>query len=347
MDIRRLGLRALLVALSLSLSLVFAEFIFRRFLPSLSPNRPDRALWQYDAELGWIGTPATSATLNFPWGPVEVSTNSLGLREEELSPVDTRPTILFIGDSFTWGFGLPKRERFTDLLQAKHPDVRIVNAGMSGYGTDQELLLLTRLLPRLSPKLVVAVPFENDLENNMSCEQYFYSKPCFELVDDALMLRPGPVLGQTLWQRISQFLFVETALGWTSHALVTSDYLRLPSSEESRRRPDRIDSVKRVPGWWRHRPDYQLTAALLKAMKIKAKLHGAEFAILIAPTNEDFSSALRELSTEIGVPCVDPAAHPSWDPTAVRFKTDEHWNALGHRLVAEAIESVIPWETYS
>ena len=65
--------------------------------------------------------------------------------------------MLFMGDSFVWGVDAEAEERFTDLLRGRIPDLAIVNAGVSGFGTDQEYLLLQRIWPKIEPKVVVLI----------------------------------------------------------------------------------------------------------------------------------------------------------------------------------------------
>src|SRR5262249_54310760 len=62
------------------------------------------AIYQYDAELGWLGDPNT--TKPFAMQSQHSAThNSAGLRDTELTE-DGRPRILFLGDSFVWGYGV-------------------------------------------------------------------------------------------------------------------------------------------------------------------------------------------------------------------------------------------------
>ena len=104
-------------------------------------------IYNYDAELGWF--PVTNSDVSFTgMRTIHVHHNSLGLRDIE--PDSTRkPAIAFFGDSFVWGYDAEQNERFTEILRAKLPESRIINAGVTAYGTDQEFLLLRRLWDRL------------------------------------------------------------------------------------------------------------------------------------------------------------------------------------------------------
>jgi hypothetical protein len=97
---------------------------------------------------------------------IRVQHNSLGLRDIEHDAAP-RPTIAFIGDSFVWGYDAEANERFTEVLRAKMPEYRIVNAGVTAYGTDQEYLVLRRLWERIKPDVVVLmVCVDNDRKEN-------------------------------------------------------------------------------------------------------------------------------------------------------------------------------------
>jgi lysophospholipase L1-like esterase len=124
-----------------------------------------------DPELGWLGDRA----------PMH---NSLGLRDIEFEQA-SKPAILFLGDSMVWGNGVERSERFTDLLRARLPDFTLVNAGISGYGTDQEYLLLTKLWDRIKPDVVMLVVcVQNDRNDNSANVRYEAYKPYFELARD-------------------------------------------------------------------------------------------------------------------------------------------------------------------
>jgi hypothetical protein len=114
---------------------------------------------EHDAELGWAPVPNKVQS-------ADIRINSIGLRDVELEPAG-KPTVAFVGDSFVFGLGVKAEQRFTDLLRRDLPEMRVVNVGVAGYGTDQELLLLKRLWPKLEPRVVVLIVcVDNDHEDN-------------------------------------------------------------------------------------------------------------------------------------------------------------------------------------
>jgi GDSL-like lipase/acylhydrolase family protein len=123
--------------------------------------------YQHDAEIGWSPIPNSIVSPSMP-STITVRHNSIGLRDDELQH-DSRPTILFLGDSFVWGFNVDNSERFTELLRPEFPDYRIVNAGVAGYGTDQAYLLARRIWDAVKPDIVVLMfCSENDRRDNSS-----------------------------------------------------------------------------------------------------------------------------------------------------------------------------------
>ncbi len=72
-----------------------------------------------------------------------------------------RPLILAIGDSLIAGYGLQAADSFPAQLQAAlhkaGPDVRVVNAGVSGDTTADVLRRLPRLLSALDQRPVLAI----------------------------------------------------------------------------------------------------------------------------------------------------------------------------------------------
>jgi len=150
--------------------------------------------YDFDAELGWMPVPGSVGTVQ-SFRTTHYKHNSLGLRDEEVS-LDAKPAIVFLGDSFVWGLDSEADERFSDLLKARIPDHKILAAGVSGFGTDQEYLLLQRIWPKVKPAVVVLIfCAQNDRQDNARRIYYFnYYKPYFATQPDgSLQLMGQPV----------------------------------------------------------------------------------------------------------------------------------------------------------
>jgi hypothetical protein len=187
---------ALTVLLVIALTLAAMELLLRvADFRELRQDASERSLaYGYDAELGWAPIPNSVSTVTTA-RTIHATHNSLGFRDVEFSP-DGRPAMLFIGDSFVWGVDAEANERFTDLLRNKLTQFTIVNAGVSGYGTDQEYLWLKRIWPKVRPAIVVLFfCTDNDRKDNSTNIRYGrYRKPYFEThPDGSLALRGQPV----------------------------------------------------------------------------------------------------------------------------------------------------------
>jgi hypothetical protein len=149
--------------------------------------------YRHDSELGWIPIPNATGTVALP-RTLALKNNSLGLRDIEFTP-GNKPTMLVLGDSNVWGYNVEDGERFSNLLRNELPNYVTVNAGVSGYGTDQEYLLLQRLWPSIKPRVVVLIfCVENDRNDNSSNVRYSSHKPYFATqTDGTLALRGQPV----------------------------------------------------------------------------------------------------------------------------------------------------------
>ena len=187
---------ALTVFLVAALTLAAMELLLRiADFRELRQDASEQSLaYGYDAELGWTPVPNSVSTVTTA-RTIHATHNSLGFRDIEFSP-DGRPVMLFIGDSFVWGVDAEADERFTDLLRNKLTQFTIVNAGVSGYGTDQEYLWLKRIWPKVRPAVVVLVfCTDNDRKDNSTNIRYRgYRKPYFDTrPDGSLALRGQPV----------------------------------------------------------------------------------------------------------------------------------------------------------
>lgn len=106
---------------------------------------------------------------------VPIRTNSLGLRSPAIEPVKPAGTtrILILGDSVAFGWGLRGEDTFASqlasLLATVYPDKRfeVINAGVSGYGTWQELDWLKQTGIALEPDVVIVQLHLNDAADNL------------------------------------------------------------------------------------------------------------------------------------------------------------------------------------
>lgn len=139
---------------------------------------------------------------------VHIQTNSMGLRSAEI-PATRVPgvrRVLALGDSFTFGDAVEQEEAWPHELEKRLNEgqstyrYEVINAGVSGYGTGQQLLLYRRLEGRLYPDLVmVGFSVVNDLLDNLCVDEGSYrpraDAPCFTMENGELTVRRPQLSG--------------------------------------------------------------------------------------------------------------------------------------------------------
>ena len=112
-----------------------------------------------------------------------ITTNRLGLRDDDASLI--QPNIICIGDSYTMGWGVQQDETFPARIE-KMTGQKVLNAGMSSFGTVRELRQLARL-DTSNCRWVVLQYCDNDMEevkkyidSNYRLQKKF-AHPCGEL----------------------------------------------------------------------------------------------------------------------------------------------------------------------
>jgi hypothetical protein len=117
-------------------------------------------LHRADPELVYVPRPDTTAEA--PHGLIRH--NHLGLRDDEEVSGEGRRRIVVLGDSLVWGDLLSLEETLpVQLAAALGDDSEVLNLGVSGYATWQELGWYRRLGRALKPDVVVVVYCLNDM----------------------------------------------------------------------------------------------------------------------------------------------------------------------------------------
>ena len=110
----------------------------------------------------------------------EVTINRVGLRSPEPLAPGTRPRVLVLGDSQTFGHGVgdeaPYPRRLQGLFEARGAAVEVVNAGMQGFSSDQSFKLFAKRLRGLEPDLVVFAHYWNDIPENITQALYLVAE---------------------------------------------------------------------------------------------------------------------------------------------------------------------------
>jgi hypothetical protein len=301
--------RLLLLVISLGITCLIAEgtlrFCFRKQLGLVQDERS--LLYRYDPGLGWFPVPNGRAHFRASRG-ITVVNNSDGFRAPEYVPT-TKPGVLFVGDSFVWGYDVEAEERFTEKLQDSHPEWAVYNLGISGYGTDQEYLLLQKYFDGFKPRVVFLVySIETDDDDNSTNARYGgYYKPYCTVEGNRLQLHGVPV------PRSERVFFAE-------HPGVTRFYLlRLLAR----------GYFKLAAPLELHNPSP--TGAIIRTMKMYVESKGAVFVAGLTGSDPEIEKYLRFY----GIPFVDLT-------TTLRYKDyGWHWTPEGHDFVARKVEEFL------
>ncbi len=110
-----------------------------------------------------------------------VDINSKGLRDREF-PYEKKDgvyRILFVGDSFIFGYGLEQEQSIPKLLEQKlrvyyeKKNIEVINAGITGWGSSQELDFIKLEAAKYKPNAIIFGFFLNDVEDTFSITSGF------------------------------------------------------------------------------------------------------------------------------------------------------------------------------
>lgn len=322
------------VVLLLLILTAVGEFASRILFPSLAPTQASRNFWTYDNLLGWDHQPNQSGIFKHPDFQVKVKLNSHGMRDKEYPLERTeKGRILVLGDSFGWGFGVEHEEIFSEIIERRHPEWEIINASVSGYGTDQQYLYLRSKGFRFQPDVIMLLFYENDFVNNAHSEQHWYNKPLFEFEEEKLILTNVPVPSASLKQELKRIVLGNTYL--LRHLYLRFRHLTdlAPWSNESAENGDRNASMRL--------DDHEVTQRLLLRIKKFAHQNRAQFVIVSVPMEMEKRQILNAFAKEHNIPYLPLDGAFSKVSEPVTFARDLHWNSVGHQIAAATIQEFL------
>jgi hypothetical protein len=317
-------------------------------------------------------------------GDSYVVINSDGWRDRERQKTKPANTvrIAVIGDSFTEAMHVPFEQTFCVLLEKKLPEcnafsgrqVEVLNLGVSGYGTAQELITLRQKVWEYSPDIVLLVfTTYNDLYDNSRALGKNEAVPYFvyrngELVYDASFrdsanYRKSNSSVNKLGRWLNDHLRVAQLIEQTYVvARLRLSQWRSPSAPfwtngEIYREPQNDD--------WREA--WHVTEELIKQMRDEVEQRGTKFLfvtgsnpIQVYPDARERESFMRQIGqTSLFYPNLRLKAmaereHIDFMDLAAPMQAyvdqnkvllhssvngigNGHWNAAGHRVVADLI----------
>jgi len=130
-------------------------------------TRTPRAIYRLDDRYGYVHVPNST-----DWERARgyTATYTIDGDGHRVMPAPPAPsgTVVFLGDSFTFGLGVADRETYPYVLAKRHwQNLRVVNAAVDGWGLTQAYLALTDMLERPPvPNAVILAIIADDLRRS-------------------------------------------------------------------------------------------------------------------------------------------------------------------------------------
>jgi lysophospholipase L1-like esterase len=364
----------LVLLITFVLIAVFLEIGLRLFAPQVQESLS--GLFTPDTAAGYRLRSDVSVHYRSPEADVTFNTEgTAGLRRVPGPPVPAgAKTLLALGDSFTFGMNVADGEAFPARLAAAlngdaAPRWNVLNAGVFGYGTDNEAAWLDEHGWAYKPNVVLVGFFVgNDVKDVMlgitktvatadgrlvAAEA---SKQAMDRGEDDNNAQPsgGGVKGW-LEKNSHAYLFLRSVWYNTFGKASSSKPTKLTAFDAA------SFYLKDVPpeiaaGW-------DKTFGALRAMKEDCDRHGATLLLVAIPTREQVyprswedvkkqfaldesqvdlalpQQKLGAFAKEAGIAYVDllPDFKAQEDTLPLYLSLDRHWTAAGHTLAAEVI----------
>jgi len=251
--------------------------------------------------------------------PVTMHFNDIGARVGEPGrKFDPKaPTVVFVGDSYTFGHGVTYEESFAGQFEKNSGlPYQVVNLGVQGYGTDQSLLILKRHIEDFDTKVVVYTFLLDHVKRNDNADRrlifpgakFLGTKPRFALRRDGTLAQvEKPRRYEDMTElRVCQLL----ELAWVKYG---------PS------------------------PSMELTRALVRDMKDYVESQGATF-ILVLWTNRHSmppGELAGELFPGIHLNVIDTGAGAPEDWDSYHIPGEYHPDARAHARIAQLVAEKI------
>lgn len=307
----------ILFIVSITLSLVVGEIVVRNFV---TVRNVGPSFSEYDSLYSRWHKRSFSCMRITPEFTMQFSTNSFGSRGPEPVKFPERG-ILFLGDSFTEGYGVNDGDEYPDIvrrtLARKYGDhaIPVVNLSMGDIGNGIWLKFLRTEGKRFDPRLVVLQLTYNDFEDNVVQNMFSLS------ANDSLIEHPSLPPG---WPRLVQKI-IESVPGLSYSYLMGLMRQALWSSQ-------------RAPGFASQETmatEDKLTYRILDEIFVlcgREQWHVLIVSVGLEPTRFE---KLLELAQQHRLQVINT-------PSEIHrpdlfYKYDAHWNVRGHQFVANQV----------
>lgn len=331
---RRLLLKGLVSLGAIVSGLLFLELGLRLFLPqSIIPRYVETAPYGIRKNI-----PSVHGEMIVPEYRHRLTTNSVGFRGgKEYALVKPAGTyrIIVLGDSVTLGHGVGDDETFSALLEqelARAGPTEVLNMGVSGFGTAEELTQLRQVGLAYEPDLVILGYFPNDPYNNVVSRLFKVVEG--RLVSDQSGFAPALYIRDHLY----------AIPGWSflcQHSHLVNFVRNRASGYIVEKLADQNQVAAETSSTLTER-EAVLTAALLNELTHELAQHGIPLVILNIPLVVEREviqnlpvERLRRISCSPYVIDVAATIYRDHALETLSYKNDAHPTRLGHKLIAD------------
>lgn len=284
---------------------------------------------------------------------VDFSINEQGVRDprvfDKAKPKDVLRIVL-LGDSFAIGYGVSYQDSVPARLESKlaallNRPVEVINLGVSGFGTAEELIALENDGWSFDPDFVMAYWHSSDAKDNVRSQLYELAGAGLIQKNDSYL----PAVALRTWlfsfpayrfiaEHSHFYNWIRGNVGrWTREILFSFNSMRSGAKPKI---PVTSDVIPK---------NIRLSLALLERIKLSCAARGVPFIIAEIPTNPrpgSYSSTfpyqeMNELGYSFDV--IDPIpmfeqAYKSNDGALIYWqKSAGHWTPLGTSAMVDAI----------
>lgn len=313
---------------------------------------PERVWTEHHPVLGWYHQKQKEAFQRVAAGhEVVLHTNSAGfrgLREYTQETPENIMRLVVLGDSFVFGFGVEDSECLTALLEAKHPDLEVINLGVAGFGVDQFLITFRTIAKDYHADYVFIGLYQEDFwRATRAFADSGHAKPYFSLNPHGELILHNVPVPQPFELKTNQFpevvhrSFLERFLMKSSiYRILKRGYVRMAKNL-------RLIDPDSTEEWI-------LGKAILRQLIHEIRTAGAQPVLFTVP-HKDWAMETRVTSLERSIlrfaqkekaDLLDmtPAFHEAVGKSGVTdyyIQDDWHWTPKGNALAAELIEKYL------
>lgn len=309
-----------------------------------------------DDEIGWVLKPSTQSCIKSGESPAdpdsffsEVYMNADGSRTEDITSPTLTNSILAVGDSWTFGYGIDWNETFAGQLTTVN-DMPTALFASPAYSGAQALLLARRHINSVKPKTIVYLEF--GFWDRAVCSgktrPTSILKPCYWVDDDAVVHLVTPEPGYV--RRMSSFGLRPGGMVGGGEKTLPYFLIARPVAKINQMlvRLGLLSGFGNDYAAWGEEEDFaRIRAAHLERLLLLAKGSGARL-LLIDPKGlyqadtigNDLGNHLiyvgsADWQTSVGIPISKLPPSQVWVPG------DGHYGPIPHRLIAELIQTTI------